>query len=54
MVVGGLLQLGHYPQDVVHLVLALLRFESAGMGMRHVDVHEVGQVESEIRDAPVK
>jgi hypothetical protein len=24
------------------------------MGMRHVDVHEVGQVESEIRDAPVK
>ena len=54
MGVGRLLQLGHDPEDVVHLVLPLLRFEAAGMRMSHVDVHKVGQVKAEIRDAAGK
>ena len=49
--VRRLLQLCDDPEDVVHLVLPLLRFEAAGVRMGHVDVHEVSQVEAEVRDA---
>jgi hypothetical protein len=45
------LELGDDPEDVVHLVLPLLRFQAAGVRMGHVNVHEVGQVEAEVRDA---
>lgn len=51
MSVRRLLQLGHDPENVVHFVLALLRFEAAGMRMGHVDVHQVGKVKAQVRNA---
>ena len=49
--VTRLLQLGHDAENVVHFKLSLLRLQSTGMRMRHVDVHQVRQVQSEVRNA---
>jgi hypothetical protein len=32
--------------------LPLLRFQAAGVWVRHVDVHQVSQVEAQVWDAP--
>ena len=45
------LQLGDDPENIVHFDLPLARLHSTRMGMGHVDVNKVGEIETEVGGA---
>lgn len=43
--------IGDDAQNIIHLEAALLRLQAAGMRMRHINVHQVSQIQSQIGNA---
>lgn len=47
----GTLIIRNDAKNIIHLGASLLRFQATGVRMRAIDVHQIGQIQSQIRNA---